>query len=539
MMRKLIYLVMLMSLLLVALPSAAQEGTPTLEATVEATDETTPEATVDVTSEVTPEATSEATDEATSEATSEATAETTAQVTTTATATGAILPGDGAGITVSDQIVLNGAVIIDEVIATAPGFVSIFATDASGADAHLVGIAPVEAGTSEDVAVVIDGAMATPYLTAQVHIDDNQPGVFEFGKVSGADMALTGADAAFPAARAFKIAGIFSYDQQPFDNSVVVASVISEIGGWLVIHAEENGQPGPVLGQTLLEPGTNPAVRVTLAANGQTPVIWPMIHVDDTTIGTYEFGTVANADLPIFLGDVTATRPLALTDTPTLVLADNTPLQVDDPTVAPSVSAAEQVFDVNVSPDVVFVVDNVVSVGPGFVDIHADANGHPSGSLGYAPLLNGQNISVAVMLMPQMTMPITPVVWPMLHSDTNENGIYDYLMLPGEDLPVVYNGAVVTVPVNISGSAIVPILPTAGPTGAASITPLSTVVPTTESTAEATSDSTAEATDEATAEATSDSTAEATDEATAEATSSDPSAPETPEGGVVVPTTAP
>lgn len=539
-MRKLMSILMIMSLLLLVLPSAAQEETPevTLEPTVEATVEVTPELTPEATSEITPEATSEATSEASVETTSEATAEVTAEITPSPTS-GAILPGDGAGITVQDQIVLNGAVIIDEVIVPAAGFVSIFATDANGADAHLVGIAPVQAGTNTDVAVMIDGAMATPFLTAQVHVDDNQPGMFEFGKVPGADMALTGADAAYPAARAFKIAGIFSYDQQSFDNSVVIASVISEIGGWLVIHAEENGQPGAVLGQTLLQPGTNPAVRVTLAADGQTPILWPMIHVDDTTISTYEFGTVANADLPIFLGDVTATRPMMITNVPMIVLADNTPLMAHDPTVAPSVSAAEQVFDVNVSPDVVFLVDNVVSAGSGFVDIHADANGHPSGSLGYAPLLDGQNTNVSVMLMPQMTMPITPVVWPMLHSDTNQNGIYEYLMIPGEDLPVVYNGAVVTVPVNISGSAIVPILPTAGPTAAASITPLSTVTATTEGTAEVTVEATPEATSDSTAEATVEATSEATDEATAEATSSDPTAPETPEGGVEVPTTAP
>lgn len=540
-MRKLIYFGLIIGLLLMAAPGSAQETAtpePTVEVTVEPTDEVTAEPTDETTPEATDEATSEATDEATDEATSEATTETTAQVTATATATAGIVPGDGAEITVSDQIVLNGLVMIDSVTAPEAGFVSIFATDANGANAHLVGIAPVEAGTNENVAVMIDGAMATPFLTAQVHIDNNQPDVFEFGQVAGADMPLTGADAAFPAARAFKIAGIFSYDQQSLDNSVVIASVISEVGGWLVIHAEENGQPGPVLGQTLLAPGTNPAVRVTLAANGQTPILWPMIHVDDTAIGAYEFGTVADADLPIFLGDVTATRPMAITDVPMVVLTDNTPMMETDPIVIPSVSAAEQVFDANVSPDVVFLVDQAVSVGPGFVDVHADGGGHPSGSLGHAPLLDGENSNVSVPLTPMMTMPITTVVWPMLHSDSNENGVYDYLMLPGEDLPFVYNGAVVTVPVNISGSAIVPIILTAGPTVDASITPIATAAPT----SEATADVTDEATDEATAEPTDEATGEPTDEATAEPTdeaTDDPTAPETPEASVEVPTTAP
>ena len=48
-------------------------------------------------------------------------------------------------------------------------------------------------------------------------------------------------------------------------STVVVASVISEIGGWLAIHADDNGQIGAVLGQTPLVPGTNPAVMIRSA----------------------------------------------------------------------------------------------------------------------------------------------------------------------------------------------------------------------------------------------------------------------------------
>jgi len=527
-MRKFIAIGLILGLVLfTALTSSAQEtATPTGEATVEVTEET-PEAT-----EETPEATGEPTDEATPEAT-EGTAEVTPEVTVSGTATSvpavsvtpsaAIIPGDGASISVSDQIVLNGMVMIDSVTATVPGFVSIFATDVNGANAHLVGIAPVEAGTTEDVPVMIDGATATPFLTAQLHTDDNQPGVFEFGTVLGADMPLTGADAAFPAASAFKIAGIFSYDQQPMDNTVVIASVISEIGGWLVVHAEENGQPGMVLGQTPLIPGTNLAVRVTLAANGQTPVVWPMIHADDTTLGTFEFGSVDGADLPLFLGKVTATRPMALTETPTVLLSDSTPLTPLSTLMIPAVSASEQVFDAAVDPNVNFVVDNVTSLGPGFVDVHADAGGHPSGSLGNAPVLDGTNADVTVLLTPIIAMPITPVVWPMLHSDTDGNGIYEYLMIPGTDLPVVYNGAAVTAPVNISGSAIEPVIPTditAVPTIAVSPTPAVTATGSPEGTVETTpeaTEGTAEPTDEVTAEPTDEATPEAT-EGTAEAT---------------------
>jgi len=248
-----------------------------------------------------------------------------------------------------------------------------------------------------------------------------------------------------------------------------------------------------------------------------------MLHVDDTTIGTYEFGTVANADLPIFLGSVTATRPMKLTDTPTVLLADGSPLAA---ITVPSISASPQTFDSDPNAGLNFMVDNVISVGPGFVDVHADDNGHPSGSLGHTAVQDGQNANVAVMLLPEMNMPITPVVWPMLHSDTNGNGAYDYLMIPGADLPVVYNGDVVTQMVNLSGSAVATGVPpvvntTPLPTIATSATATGTSptdIPTPEATLETTSETTAEATSESTVEATAETTPEMTDIATSEVT---------------------
>jgi hypothetical protein len=510
-MRKLACVFMVMGMLLAALPSAAQDtATPTLEATVEVT-ESTAEAT-ESTAEAT-EGTAEVTPESTETGTAEATSETTATVTpgVTVSATAApVNPPAPSPILVSDQITLNGMVMIDSVTADSQGFVALYATDGNGANAHLVGVAPIPAGTTDNLAIPIDGAMATPFLTAQLHVDNNRVGVFEFGKTEGADAPVTTVDGGRPAAQSFKIAGIFSFDQQPMNNTVVIASVISEIGGWLVIHSEANGQPGPVLGQTLLVPGTNANVKVTLNADGQTPVVWPMLHVDDTTIGTYEFGTVQGADLPIFLGSVTATRPMKLTDAPTTLLADGRPLEA---TVPPSIADSGQPTDpANNINTGTFVVDQVVSAGPGFVDVHTDEDGHPSASLGSTSVLDGTINGVTVQLAAPVGMSITPIVWPMLHSDTDENGTYEYLMIPGADLPVIYNGGVVTVP---AASGVV--LPTNVPSITVTPGPIATAVPTTlvPTIAATGTEATAEAT-EVTAEAT-ESTAEAT-EATAEAT---------------------
>jgi hypothetical protein len=109
----------------------------------------------------------------------------------------------------------------------------------------------------------------------------------------------------------------------------------------------------------------------------------------------------------------------------------------------------------------------------------------------------------------------------MLHSDTNGNGVYEYLMIPGVDLPVVYNGGVVTIPVSINGSAI----GTDPLAGGADVT------------AEATADMGGEGMDMTPAP---EATEAAADDGSGTGVATDPVAPETPAAGVEVPaTTAP
>ena len=354
-------------------------------------------------------------------------------------------------ITVMDQAVLNGMVTIGNVDAPVAGFVVIHA-DENGAPGHVVGVAPIPQGVTDNLAVMIDGAMSTPVLHAMLHVDDSEPGVFEFIENPSADAPVSGNFTSF------RIAAIFSFDQQPIENTVIIASAILADGGWLVVHADSNGSPGPVLGQALLNPGTNPAVIIPLAPEGQTQVVWPMLHVDDNSVGTYEFGQVEGADAPVTVNGQVVTRPMNLTDAPTILLADGSVLNTS--TVPYLIPAAGQSLD-TMTPGGAgeLTMDSVLSVGPGFIDVHADMNGHPAVSLGHVAVPDGESTGVAVPLQVPPTMPdmaITPMVWPMLHADTNANGTYEYLKIVGADLPVVYNGAVVTVPTMVGAAMMSP-----------------------------------------------------------------------------------
>lgn len=70
---------------------------------------------------------------------------------------------------------------------------------------------------------------------------------------------------------------------------VVVARVYSDGPGWIVIHADENGGPGPVLGYSYVEDGYNPEVPVRIELADVTETLYAMLHVDAGEEGVYEF----------------------------------------------------------------------------------------------------------------------------------------------------------------------------------------------------------------------------------------------------------
>jgi hypothetical protein len=82
-------------------------------------------------------------------------------------------------------------------------------------------------------------------------------------------------------------------DQYP-GNLVYLSSVQFEKGGWVVIHADNKGQPGAVIGKTYFDKGINPG-RVTLTtATIEGGTYYAMLHSDD---GDKKFDAVK--DLPL------------------------------------------------------------------------------------------------------------------------------------------------------------------------------------------------------------------------------------------------
>jgi hypothetical protein len=84
-------------------------------------------------------------------------------------------------------------------------------------------------------------------------------------------------------------------DQEIVNGTVTIEEVDAAQDGWLVVHAQASGNPGPDLGHTAVKAGKNMNVVVTIDVSKATPVLYAMLHIDAGTIGTYEF---PGADVP-------------------------------------------------------------------------------------------------------------------------------------------------------------------------------------------------------------------------------------------------
>ncbi len=101
-------------------------------------------------------------------------------------------------------------------------------------------------------------------------------------------------------------------DQSGDGSSVVVAeATLTGTDGWIVVHADDGGAPGPVIGHVALPEGTSSDVEVALdQALTADATVWPMLHIDAGEVGVYEF---PGADGPVTADGSVVVAPLSYT----------------------------------------------------------------------------------------------------------------------------------------------------------------------------------------------------------------------------------
>lgn len=210
-------------------------------------------------------------------------------------------------------------------------------------------------------------------------------------------------------------------DQGLLNGTVTIAEVISVGPGWLVVHAQANGGPGPILGFSTVNAGQNQNVAVEIDAAAATETLYAMLHTDAGVVGTFEFPD--GPDVPATLNGQVITPAFVVTG-----LANH------DNAMTPSVVVNNQAI-----ANGTVTISEVISDGAGWLVVHAQADGKPGPILGFSPVFDGENSNVVVEI---DTDEATEILYAMLHTDAGETGTFEFP--DGDDTPVAVDGQVVT-----------------------------------------------------------------------------------------------
>ncbi len=221
-------------------------------------------------------------------------------------------------IRVNDQIVVRGdgmeanatpTVLAKSVLSEGPGILVIHANDNGNAGA-ILGAAFVPDGFSGNVTVELDASAGiTPVVWPMLHVDAGTVGVYDGLEVDTVASA-NGEAVTFT----INIAPSLTLEDQALaDGSITIHKALIDAAGWIAIHSDNEGAPGPVIATALVHPGANWDVVIPVDAAQAGARVFPMLHYDTGALGAYEFGTVEGADGPVFVGETVIVSPLNIT----------------------------------------------------------------------------------------------------------------------------------------------------------------------------------------------------------------------------------
>lgn len=294
----------------------------------------------------------------------------------------------------------SGRLTAAEVALPGPGWLVIL-REVDGAPGEAIGQTPLAAGQHEDVSVTVDPSLATETLYARLHVDAGVEGVFEY---PGKDQPYPGKPGATFAVALQMLRPVIEAAEQTVgeDNIAVLALVEVLEPSWVVIHADEDGQAGEVLGAVRLEAGVHENVAVSIDRRYATPTLYAVLHEDDGQAGVMEFPA---RDRPVLVNGKPVVATFAAHYPPYVLV-------YDQPLI-----------------DGTITVDRVISEGPGWVAIYSDQDGQPGLIIGFAALEDGLNEQVRVQLIESA---VTPQLYARLHTDTT----------PGDEFNVAQDAVV-------------------------------------------------------------------------------------------------
>ncbi|MCZ7667283.1 MAG: hypothetical protein M5U34_08765 [Chloroflexi bacterium] len=265
-------------------------------------------------------------------------------------------------------------ITVDRVTVREPAWVVIHA-EREGQIGEVLGQTAVSPGVSSAVEITIDPLQATDTLSAMIHVNVGSEETFDF---PGKDNPLleNGATVSqsFAIERQMALPEIQASDQTILEDGLVRIDTVRAPGpGWVVIHAQEAGAIGPILGAGFVKAGLTEDVVIRIPWREGTPTLYAMLHEDDGREQRFDF---PEDDLPVLAIGEPVVAEIQTTYPPNLVIFD------------------QPVIDNRI------VVERVISNGPGWVVVYAaDEEGGPGIIIGSAALADGLNEQVSVGLL--------------------------------------------------------------------------------------------------------------------------------------------
>jgi plastocyanin len=142
--------------------------------------------------------------------------------------------------------------------------------------------------------------------------------------------------------------------QDASDGVVVIPEVVSEGPGWIVIHADDDGAPGPVIGFASVSDGINQNVEVDIDLVEATETLHAMLHIDEGVVGEFEF---PGPDGPAQVQGQVVNEPFQVTGLPVM-------------------EEAPETVDVDIIDDIFQLTELTVPVGTTVVWTHFGSNPH-------------------------------------------------------------------------------------------------------------------------------------------------------------------
>lgn len=238
-----------------------------------------------------------------------------------------------AKITVHDQSVASGFVLIDSVTIDQAGWI-VFYRNPNFTPGEIIGFAPVYPGTNTNVRAVIDTAKLgdRTHVFARLHSDTGFQGVFEYAtpplaaglETEASSSKLPLADYPIVQKNKYVTASFSTLVNLPQPNTlapkganaivihnqninagmVSIDSVTAAQNGYVVIYREANLGAGEIIGYAPVYKGLNTGVKVVIDTTkvGDQPTLWAMLHVDGGLQGMFEWGFKGRqyADPPVF-----------------------------------------------------------------------------------------------------------------------------------------------------------------------------------------------------------------------------------------------